>query len=74
MCGRFRDQGKLFSYLRPRAGFRPSIRCDGCDSWFGTFSAAEPEPRPAVCAWVGADFLLNLIGYNLIRIPKLVSA
>ena len=25
-------------------------------------------------ARVGADFLLNLIGYNLIRIPKLVSA
>jgi hypothetical protein len=32
------------------------------------------KPNIAAFATVAADFLLNLIAYNLIRIPKLVAA
>ena len=41
------------------------------DAWL---AARAPIKKVTGIAAVAADFLLNLIAYNLIRIPKLVAA
>jgi hypothetical protein len=47
------------------------FRASGASSIDSTIETLRP--RRGIAA-VAADFLLNLIAYNLIRIPKLVAA
>src|SRR5689334_15240915 len=42
----------------------------GCGKQHGTMRKAKHRGR----ARVAGDFLLNLIGYNLIRLPRLITA
>ena len=87
MRGRFQDQGGLFSYLSPEARVPPrhplrQIRefvrtvlkelSVSFGKLYSNVSSAGAN-NMAQCARPAGGFLLNLIAYNLIRIPKLVA-
>jgi hypothetical protein len=90
MRGAFADQGGLFLYISPEARVPPEhplrkIRALVRDVLgemnrdLGKLYASEGRPsmrktKHRGLGRVAANFLLNLIAYNLIRIPKLVAA
>ena len=80
MRGRFTDQGGLFSYIapdkrvptnHPLRKVRELVRNAFSD---GQQHGTMRKTKHRGIARVAADFLLNLIAYNLIRIPKLLAA
>jgi len=68
-----RASEKMLAAKSKKAGHRITAGDDRVHLCWGKLHGTMRETKHRGIHRVGADFLLNLIAYNLVRIPKLVA-